>query len=394
MLQRLIHSARVNVFESARFYSWVVLFLITHNIFRTLTVKYYISINQSEVFWSKAVVGITIAVVYFFAFVSSLIKWRELNFFMKISWLILLIIGVSNEIIHFVFKDSIDLFSSVSGQWQTTTTFTLSLLFVTLWSVIARGGNGNKILLNIVERVVVCNALMSITGLIFDLQVFESYPYSGRWGYSGFMFRNTSILLYFIFIIREWQNGKNILKLLLLSFALLISGTKSGIMIFGLLFLLLIIKRPLFRVGGVISSVILMSTINYWVPWLSNKSLFWSQVYNNYGSYGVLFSLRNENFNEFWQIFSNNMSLINILFGGGIRSEVLWIEMLPFDLFCWFGAIGLLVSVCFYLSWIKIWLHSIPLLVSMFSGILVLDPVSMIVLNCLFVEKLQEKDNY
>ncbi|GIR81373.1 MAG: hypothetical protein CM15mP83_0990 [Flavobacteriaceae bacterium] len=53
MLQRLIHSARANVFESARFYYWVLMVLITHAFTRQVVDKYLAVDSLNDMLFSK-----------------------------------------------------------------------------------------------------------------------------------------------------------------------------------------------------------------------------------------------------------------------------------------------------------------------------------------------------
>jgi hypothetical protein len=64
MLQRLIYSARVNVFESARFYYGVLAVLTFHLLLRHSISKIFIVNGESELLFSKAVTAILYAVIY------------------------------------------------------------------------------------------------------------------------------------------------------------------------------------------------------------------------------------------------------------------------------------------------------------------------------------------
>ena len=111
-----------------------------------------------------------------------------------------------------------------------------------------------------------------------------------------------------------------------------------------------------------------LALASYWVPFLVKFSPFWLNVYEKHGSIGVILSLRNENVFKIFES-AGNLDFVSIVVGGISRYPNI-IEMFPFDMFIYFGVVGFLLSLMFYAFWtpnVKVW---IPIIVSVFSGVL------------------------
>ena len=70
MLQRLIHSARVNVFESARFYYGLLWVLIGYSIVREVIQKFTLVYHTEPYIFPREIVGV---LFFVFAFVQQLV---------------------------------------------------------------------------------------------------------------------------------------------------------------------------------------------------------------------------------------------------------------------------------------------------------------------------------
>jgi hypothetical protein len=161
--------------------------------------------------------------------------------------------------------------------------------------------------------------------------------------------------------------------------SLLLLGTKSGLLSLALIFYLILIKSYRIRLYIAGIGLVLLGTLPQWLSQLIAFSHFWNAVYIEHGAWGVLFSLRNESLILFYQIIQTEYNLLHWLFGGKIRFEEMKIEMLAFDVFVFYGIVGLVAFSCFFLKWIPSWKHAIPLLVAMFSGSLLADSFLFIV---------------
>jgi hypothetical protein len=203
---------------------------------------------------------------------------------------------------------------------------------------------------------------------VFDVSLFESYPLTGRWGYSGLLFHNSINSIFYgiglIFILEKQK--KEWLPIFLFSLALLLLGQKAGMFYLALIVCFAWIKNKTLHVGFLGVGGLLLLTVQYWIPFIVQYNLFWRNVYEKHGAWSVFFSLRNENIqNIFSQM--NNISVLDIIIGGTGRFPIR-VEMMPFDVLVFFGVLGLF---CFTLLIIKIipnWKWSIPILVACFGG--------------------------
>ena len=89
----------------------------------------------------------------------------------------------------------------------------------------------------------------------------------------------------------------------------------------------------------------------------------------------------------FFSYLNESLNLKALLIGGSVRFEKLWVEILPIDLFAWFGIIGLFITLRFYYKWLKKVVYLVPVISSFFYGGLVLEPVLVILLGVWANEK-------
>jgi len=122
-----------------------------------------------------------------------------------------------------------------------------------------------------------------------------------------------------------------------------------------------------------------LSLAPYWIPFVVKYNPFWLNVYEKHGSLGLILSLRNENVNKVFEG-AGNLDFFSLIFGGISRYPTV-IEMFPFDMFIYFGGVGILLCLMFYIFWVpsvKIW---IPVFVSVFSGVLYELVIGMVILG-------------
>ena len=373
MIQRLIHSARVNVFESTRFYYWLILFSVIFSFFKGILNKWvYVHTSiGNEIQALKIISGCLYAMVYFCLICSALFFYRLLEKKAFFYWLIIVIISTAHELNYAVRNLDYDLFYSFTySQGYFYIKFTLPILFFGVWPALkANLLYGGKIL-DIIAFLLKINACFIILGALMNLSIMESYPLSGRWGYSGLLYhKSLNNILYGIFLIRHWSsNERNFITTGLYITSLLLLGQKASFLYLLLFVSLVIIKNKTLRVllvGGAVGGLAMAS---YWVPFVVKFNPFWHNVYEKYGSLGVVLSLRNENVSRIFES-PGNMDFVSIIFGGISRYPKV-IEMFPFDVFIYFGLAGLISSLIFYKYWIpnlKVW---IPIIVGIFSGVI------------------------
>ena len=384
MLQRLINSARVNVFESARFYYWLILFLIFFSFFKGVFNKWgfvHASIgNEIEVL--EIISGCLYATVYFCLICSAIFLYKLLEKKVFLYWLIIVVISVAHELNYATRSSDYNLFYSLSNsQGYFYLKFTMPLLFFGVWPALKANLFYGEKILDMIAFLLKINACFIILGALMNLSIMESYPMSGRWGYSGLLYhKSLNNILYGIFLIRHWSsNERNFITTALYITSLLLLGQKAAFLYLFLFVSLVIIKNKTLKIlliGGAGGGLALAS---FWVPFLVKLNPFWLNVYEKHGSLGLILSLRNENVTRIFEE-AGNLDFFSLIFGGISRYPAV-IEMFPFDLFIYFGLAGLISSLIFYKYWIpnlKVW---IPIIVGVFSGVIYELILGMIILG-------------
>lgn len=387
MQEKIIRLLRTNLFESRRFYFICVIILIAHNLLRYFIVKYSLSVGVDEFLWSKISVGAVITALYFFTALSALILRNKISPLFTITWFVLVFIAFYNEMYHFIFSENLNFYEIIAGQLQTYVSFTFPILFVGVWNEMSSKTDLNSKLLCLVELLVIINSIVIISCLFFDVEVFKSYPGSSRWGYSGLMARTTAITLSSIVFLREWNNDRRWARLLLYSIIFFMSGTKSGLLTFLLILFFVMVKSVKFRLVLLSLGCFMVACVPYLIENYIYLSPFWENVYKENGLLGVISSLRLNNMFAFFSYLNESLNLKALLMGGSVRFENLWVEILPIDLFAWFGIIGLFVSLRFYYKWLNKVVYLVPIISSFFYGGLVLEPVLVILLGVWANEK-------
>lgn len=381
MLQRLIYSAKVNVFESARFYYFVLNILFLHLIFRYSLLKYLKVVGEEEYISSKLIY----AALYGFSYACCLLttfflKTKFSKLFFK-TWIIIVSVSIFNEIEHIISDENYSLIKSFSsGQGFVNFKITHSLLFIAVWKTLNNTNQYSLKFMALFEKFVILNSLCVFMGWGFDINFFQSYPATTRWGYSGFLTNVYSVIFSSICLIGASKKEKlNWIKILAFSAPLVIGGTKAGLLSFFLIVLIVYIRSKHVKMIFGVVSILLLSLSNLWVHLFINLFPFWKSVYEKYGIWGLLSSLRSENLKEFLIILKNNNDYFKLLTGGIVRIESLWIEILPFDIFVFFGFLGVCTFTYLFIKWIPTWGKAIPLLTAIGSGSILVGSLSFIV---------------
>lgn len=382
MLKQAINHVRDNILESPKFYYWVLCILTLHLVLRHSLIKaLHLSVYE-ELLTSKVITAVLYGTTYLCCVLSAYLMKNRLSKLYLYFWLYLFCLSLLNEIIFIINSDNYDFVSSVvSGQGFMNLRITFPLLFVCIWIKLDVKKGYTQLFLKIIYLITIINSICVILGVIFSISYFESYPLSGRWGYSGFLTRGYSVIFSSVFML-DILFKKNSLKnvvIYLLFFSVIFSGTKAGL--FSLFLILLAgfvktIKAKLIASGLI---VFFFTTSKYWFKEIIEFSDFWSSVYANHGLWGMVFSLRNKNVEIITQSVVNDYNIINWLFGGGVRSEDVWAEMSIFDLFVFYGLTGWLFALVFYYKTIPSIRHSVPMLVGFLSGNLIISSMALIV---------------
>ena len=165
MLQRLFHGARVNVFESARFYYWLILFSVIFSFFKGVLNKwsYVHTSTGNEIEALNIISGCLYATLYFCLICSALFFYRLLEKKAFFYWLIIVIISTAHELNYAVRNLDYDLFYSFTySQGYFYIKFTLPILFFGVWPALkANLLYGGKIL-DIIAFLLKINAHLEI----------------------------------------------------------------------------------------------------------------------------------------------------------------------------------------------------------------------------------------
>lgn len=206
------------------------------------------------------------------------------------------------------------------------------------------------------EKIVILNSIIVITTIVFDLPIFKTYY--NRFGSSG-AFMTPSMITYFnafaltYFLHKYINKRKNLIELILVSIVCFLTGTKALIFFFLLtLFHFTLLQRLyakksfyMFFFGLIVLLILLKDKITEFIL-VNFKPLL--VVYEERGLISSLTSLRDVNFrNNFFPVISEKWSLYNFLFGG-TDFEIYRVEFEIFDVFLFFGIVGMLLYLFFY----------------------------------------------
>lgn len=380
-------------FIHQRIYGALLFILLGHTLFRHITIKLSHFISLETLSFIGDITPALYAIVYLFLLISTIIQWNKLNKLYINTFLIIFIISVIREgIAFFNAQSNYSLHNSILfGSALTSIKITLPLLFLTALTSIAETKKLINSFLSKLEIIILCNAILVVLGLIFGIIYFESYPLSGRWGYSGILPRGYHIIFSSIFLIRCLSSSKlSPTKLSVLFIALVCSGTKAGLLSIALIFLFVIIKSKKTRRIFLSLSLIMIFTFPKWIQEVVKFSSFWQQVYSDNGAWGIFFSLRNDKFLSLLEFVKTEYTILNFLFGKVNPESQIIVESLPIDYFVFFGISGTITLAHFFIKWLPKWKTATPLLIASGGGWYMLTPFSFIVW-ILWVE--EGKDN-
>ncbi|MFN2261072.1 MAG: hypothetical protein ABR595_03285 [Psychroflexus sp.] len=212
-----------------------------------------------------------------------------------------------------------------------------------------------------------------ILGFIFDIPEFRTYG-ANRFGYGGVLTKSsdTSYFLIMAFLFFEIFKSKfrySYLYLLLCVVCTLISGTKAS-----LLFLAFFVIYKLFskdfklnkaQIIGVLISVLAVVIIAFafMKKTLQNTYNIFYNLYEKEGVISALTSFRSRKFKEYIEVYSQEWSWLNYIFGGK-TGYYLNIEFDFVDLFIFFGIVGAILYLWLYYKIIfKMYLPKYSLLI-------------------------------
>jgi hypothetical protein len=340
--------------------------------------------------------GILFGLAYGLILISSWLLRKKVPRYVFWCWGGIVLIFLINELRFAWGNPDYSLVESLTkSQGYYTAKFTMPLLFWGVWSVLKNANYYGVVFITQLQRFLTINAVLIIAGAVFDVSTFESYPLSGRWGYSGFLWHlSFHSIVYGVFILYLLEQHKKAwLSIGLFSLALLLLGQKAGLLYVFLIFTLGVVANRYLQWGIISSCLILLCSARLWVPYIVSFSPFWENVYNKHGIWGVLLSLRNENIENIWGIISPQLSVFDVMFGAAIRFPTR-IEMMPFDILIYFGVLGLLLFVLFLFKILPSWKWSIPIFVACFGGGIYEAPLGMLLFFLTVALVRKGKHNY
>ena len=381
MLQRLIHSAKVNVFESARFYYWVLVVLTSYFLFNRFLQKLSFVYLDNRWIELKVGEGILFGLAYLVVLISAWFLRKKIPLYVFWCWGGLVLIFFINEFRFAWDNSNYSLMESLTkNQGYYTAKFTMPLLFFGVWSRLKNANHFGGLYVNQLLVFLTINAVFITSGAVFSISLFESYPSSGRWGYSGLLWHlNFHCASYGILLIYLLQKQhKQWVTIFLFGLTLMLLGQKAGVLYIMLIFIFVVVKNKPLRTTILIGSIVGVISAPFWVPFVVTYAPFWGQVYDDHGAWGVIFSLRNENVHEFF--FNSDMRVLFIDWIVGRQSRYpIRIEMMPFDLLLFSGFLGVFMAGVFIYKMVPSWSWFIPVLVACFSGGIYEAPLVMVI---------------
>lgn len=384
MIQRLIHNARVNVFESARFYHFMLLtilyYFIINRFWRKISLVYF----DDDLIVFKIIEGVIFGAAYTVILISTLYIRKKINRVILYSWVGFNLIFFYNELFFSLNNSGCYFYESLLGG-NAYFHFKITMPLI-LWGVLSALIDFKKygeIFLNNIESILIVNGVLIITGSIFGIELFKSYPNSDRWGYDGIIGLHNTInnIFYGLILIHTIMNKKkSLFKIFFFVICLTLLGQKAGI-----LYILLIMTAFTMRIKLMLIIWGVGLILSYFcMPFVSSLSPFWKNVYEDHGALGVLTSLRNENIIAVLDSSEGTINILNWLVGGIIRFPQN-IEMMFVDILFFYGAFGVVLISVFIQNQIKTFLLSVPLIVSFFAGGLYEAPLGMIVYGVIVI---------
>ncbi len=370
MIQIITTYARKHVFESARFYYGMLVLLTGYFLFNRFLQK--LLFVYLDLKWSgfKITEGILFALAYGVILISAWYLRNKIPRFVFWCWGGIVLIFLVNEFRFAWGSPDYSLIESFTkSQGYYTAKFTMPILFLGVWSVLKNINSFGKIFIHRLQQFLTINAVFIILGALLGITVFESYPLTGRWGYSGIFEHNSINIIFYgitlMLMLLKLKKQRSIIFLFAL--CLLLSGQKSGLLYLGLILFIIIVNNIYIRWTLGVLSIIMIITTSFWLPLMISYSTFWRNVYHKHGIFGVIFSTRNENLINIYSSFGEQHKFLDWVFGFPIRFPER-VEMMIFDISFFYGLFGLFLSCFFYWKWIPNWPWTIPLAVACFAG--------------------------
>jgi len=201
------------------------------------------------------------------------------------------------------------------------------------------------------------NLILSIFGVLLEINLFKSYPNSSRFGFNGIIAEPGIgtyfyILLATISYLKYRYQKSSYITLILMILAILLLGTKSGYLfigILGLIHMLYLLKKQIYQVTFIsilaLAGYLLKDKL---IQLAVNSFNFGPVLYEKHGLITFVSSKRDLLLKETVEYMNEHWSIINYLIGG-MDFKIHRVEFEFIDVFLFHGVIG----VCMYLLVLK-----------------------------------------
>lgn len=238
------------------------------------------------------------------------------------------------------------------------------------------------------------NAIAIVFGILFNIELFRSYEFSERFGYSGlfskpgeasYIYIIVILANYYLWIVnKKYVNRSKLIFFIVFSLCLGQKKVLLFLILLLLLHLLFVAKyRKSLRVMILLLGVVIYTCWNYLFVLGIDLFPFWKRIYLERGMLSVLTSDRNLLLEDAFIYIRNNWNFLNYIFGG-LDFNKFKIEFELVDLLLFFGVFG----IGFYVyilkrfisnsNYLKTGLILITFLTSFVSGGLILNVTAII----------------
>ncbi len=216
------------------------------------------------------------------------------------------------------------------------------LILLIFFNTYTLSNNQKQKLFLVFERIMVFNSLLIFTGLLFDINIFNTYLGS-RFGFNGlFVTSATSSYVYgitLIYLLEKYKSGifKHILNLIIIG-SMFCIGTKVSYGLLIIFFAVYLLKFTKINKKRIVSLLLVLITLLFYVVFF--KYGMFNEIRQKVGLISSIMSYRDILLTEHTiPYIKENWSVLNYMFGGvsdlSTKSQIEFI-----DIFYFFGILG------------------------------------------------------
>lgn len=336
-----------------------------------------------------------------FFIIIFILKKRKMNQALILGATLLVAFLISNISLLIINKEHID-YNKVIKNIYYVNRYLYIFIFIAFLQLYEVSFSRKDNFIKLFKTVLYLNSILIIIGLMFKMELFRSYSFTSRFGYSGIFSKHGEAAYYYMFFLSilfyEYHLTNRpinkLLKIIAISLVSILLGKKAIILF--LLLLLLTHVALVLRKGKQVAVIILtfITGLFFFIETILEEvfklSPFWEVIYKNHDLIGALTSTRSKLFVNFINYFVPNWNVLNYLFGIG-EYETHKVEFEFVDVFLFFGFTGVFVFVYFFKKYfynktniISTCLLMSILLTSFFSGALFISVTCMMFFYMVF----------